>query len=89
LRKLLFFLIQVLIVSMEHRLNNYPSPSFAALMSTPGFGLVPSGCPAVMAWVCRGLRPVNVAFALLIFILVFNSLKTNQDLLMVWSWEIS
>jgi hypothetical protein len=40
-------------------------------MSTPGFGLVPSGCPT---WVCRELRPVNVAFAfaLLIFILVFN-----------------
>jgi hypothetical protein len=30
--------------------------------------LVPSGCPTL---VCRGLRPVNVAFAFLIFIPVF------------------
>jgi hypothetical protein len=39
-----------------------------ALVSTPGFGLVPSGCHA---WVRQGPRPVNVTFALLIFILVF------------------
>jgi hypothetical protein len=44
-----------------------PSP-FAALLSTPGFCWVSSGCPAL---VCRGLRPMSLAFTLLIFILVF------------------
>jgi hypothetical protein len=37
---------------------------YSSLMA--GFGLVPSGCPVVVAWQCRGLRPVNVAFVLLI-----------------------
>jgi hypothetical protein len=47
-------------------------------MSTPGFGLVPSGCPTM---VFRGLRPVNVAFTLLIFILVFYNLHLYTVLL--------
>jgi hypothetical protein len=35
-------------------------------MSTPGFAFVPSGCPALGDWVCRGLRRVKVAFLFLL-----------------------
>ncbi|XP_060598719.1 uncharacterized protein LOC132752414 isoform X2 [Ruditapes philippinarum] len=38
------------------------------------FGLVPSECPTL---VCRGLRPLNAAFALLILILVFYLMKRD------------
>jgi hypothetical protein len=41
-------------------------------MSSPNSDLMPSECPAVVAWVCPGLRPVNVAFALLILICLYN-----------------
>jgi hypothetical protein len=50
----------------------------ATLMPTAHLGLVPYGCPTVVAWVCRGLRPVNVAFALLIFILIFLSFRLSD-----------
>jgi hypothetical protein len=42
-----------------------------ALMTTPGFDLVPSWCPALVAWVNLGLCPMNNAFAIMIFILAF------------------
>jgi hypothetical protein len=40
---------------------------------------VPYGCPT---WVCRGSRPVNVAFTLLLFILVvyFNIIRLQVKL---------
>jgi hypothetical protein len=39
-------------------------------MSSPNFDVMPYERRAVVAGVCLGLLPVNVAFALLIFILV-------------------
>jgi hypothetical protein len=48
-------------------------------MFTPDFGLVPYGYPTVVALACLGLRPVNVAFSVLIFILFLVTFSTGED----------
>jgi hypothetical protein len=43
--------------------------SFRGPYALSRYDSVPSGCPDVVARVCRGLRSVNYAFALLITVL--------------------
>jgi hypothetical protein len=62
--------LMLLMLVSYHFTYNMSLSSFRHTCVFSRFNLVPSWCPPIVAGVCRGLRPVIVAFVLFIIVLV-------------------